>query len=167
MKINFSITNFISMGLALSLSSFSFAQNPDSNSLLILPGIWKADVSALNHAEQSTKNVGKELICIKGALTTKDALISTFLQKYTSSQCSFSDVEEHFRTTTGNNDFKRYSTNMTCGAMSGPTEISVFDTGGNNNVIINVKLSGEIKGTRYGDDVSTKFNWEHVSHDCE
>lgn len=159
-------TKIMALGLVLALASPTFAQT-NNNSLVIMPGIWKAEVFAVNHAEQSSKNVGKELICVKDAITTKDALITTFLQKYIKSQCSFSTVEEEFTTTTGRNDFKRYSTNMTCGAMSGPIEISVFDTGGNNEVKIDVKMSGELNGTRYGDDMVTKFDWEYVSHDCE
>lgn len=150
----------------MSFSSGAYSQNKDTDSYLALPGAWETEVTNLNYENYTSQVVGKESICVKESLTTKDALTSTFLQKY-SSLCTFSDIEEKFVEKVGRNDFRKYTTNITCGALAGPVEFSVFNTDGNNTVRIDIRMTGELNGTRVGDNTSTKFNWEWVSFDCK
>ena len=102
--------------------------------------------------------MGTELICVKDAITDPEGLTSTFLDKYLKAQCTLSPIEGGLRY-----GVWMYDTTMTCGALSGAVKIA----GGEDEVQISVKLSGNVGGVEVGKDASTKFNWQQVSDSCQ
>jgi len=145
-------------GAVLLINSDAMAQNNESKSLLIFPGIWKADMIALNHAEQTAEKKGTDLMCVSNAVTSENDLQKTFLQKFLERQCSVTPLKGGYEY-----GVWMYEADMTCGAMSGPVKIS----GVEDKISVSVKLMGEIGGVQYGKDTSMKYEWTHVSDTCQ